>query len=250
MSGLAIITGGAHGIGQACALEMAAAGYDVVVIDRDGDGASACADAVRAAGGTAHALVMDLSDREALTGLPERLAQLGTPAILVNNAGMTRAATLADTDWALWDDHFALNVDASFACVRAVAPAMVRAGYGRIVFVSSHSALRGSARRSAYAATKAAGLGLMRVLAVELAQHSITVNAVAPGPVETPHSARTHTAARRDAWHAALPIKRYASPEDVAAAVGFLASRRAGMITGQTLAVDGGFTIAGLMTNE
>ncbi|MBS1217950.1 MAG: oxidoreductase, partial [Proteobacteria bacterium] len=123
---------------------------------------------------------------------------------------------------------------------------MIEQGGGRIVNFSSHSGLLGSSGRTAYAASKGGVNAMTRVMAVELAPHGITVNAVAPGPIDVPRSRAQHNAERRDAWHRAVPLGRYGEPEEVAAAALFLASDDASYINGQTISVDGGFTAAGL----
>jgi NAD(P)-dependent dehydrogenase (short-subunit alcohol dehydrogenase family) len=130
--------------------------------------------------------------------------------------------------------------------MQAAATAMMRAGGGRIVNISSHSAALGSAGRAAYAATKGAVNAMTRVAAVELARHGIRVNAIAPGPVDTPHSAAAHSPARRAAWLKAMPVARYTQVEEIGEIAVFLASPAADHVTGQVIAVDGGYSIAGL----
>ncbi len=154
---------------------------------------------------------------------------------------------MSDTSLAAWQSVLDLNLTAAFLCARAAARRMT-GGWGRIVNIASHSAILGSAGRGAYAASKGGMVAMTRVLAVELASRGITCNAVAPGPIETAMTAR-HDAAQRSAWLAALPIRRYGTAEEVAAAVGFLCSRDAGYITGQVLCVDGGFAAAGLLSD-
>ena len=127
---------------------------------------------------------------------------------------------------------------------------MVKIGGGAIMNVSSHSGLLGSSGRAAYAASKGGIIAMTRVMAVDLAAHNIRVNAIAPGPIDVPRNQKQHTGERREAWHRAVPLARYGTPEEIAGAAAFLASDDASYLTGQTLAVDGGFSIAGLRVKD
>jgi len=154
---------------------------------------------------------------------------------------------LADTTLAEWQRVLAINLTAPFLCAQAMLASMAGVGRARIINISSHSAQRGSIDRAAYAASKGGLDALTRVMAVELAPLGIRVNGIAPGPVDTPHSRANHSPARRRAWSRAVPLARYGHVDEIAAAVQFLASADAEFITGQVLAVDGGFTAAGLL---
>lgn len=244
---VAVVTGAGQGLGRAIASLLAEAGAAVVATDRDP--ALLAASAEDGAYGDNHILVeADVADEAQVDALFKTAAgRFQRVDILVNNAGVTTSGSLEDVSRSVWDRQIAVNATGTFLCTQAAGRLMRARGYGRIVNLSSHSGSLGSNKRAAYAASKGAVNAFTRVAAVELAAFGVTVNAVAPGPVQTPHAAATHTAERIRAWHDALPIKRYATPEEIGALVVFLASRQAGYITGQTIAVDGGFTIAGLI---
>lgn len=243
---VALVTGAAMGLGRSIAERLAAAGAAVVAADLDSDALEAAAGA-GSFGDDPLTIRADVSSSDDVRHLFSRLRDVhGSLQIAVNNAGITTGGALLDLDRETWDRQLAVNATGTFLCTREAAALMIDEGYGRIVNMSSHSGLLGSAGRAAYAASKGAVNAFTRVAAVELAEHGITVNAVAPGPILTPHARSTHSAERIEAWNRALPISRYGDADEVAALVLFLASSEAGYITGQTISIDGGFTIKGL----
>ena len=244
-SSRALVTGAASGIGRAVALRLAATGVEVIVADRDADGAEATVDAIRSRAGKARAVIVDLADQRAAEQLCGTALAGQSLEILVNAAGKAQRAALADTSVEAWNGVIDVNLTSAFLCAREAAARMT-GGFGRIVNVASHSALLGSVGRGAYAASKGGMVAMTRVLAVELGARGITCNAVAPGPIETAMTAK-HPQAQRDIWLAALPIRRYGSADEVAALIAFLCSKDAGYITGQLISIDGGFSAAGLM---
>jgi NAD(P)-dependent dehydrogenase (short-subunit alcohol dehydrogenase family) len=244
----AIVTGGANGIGREIAPQLAAAGAAVLVADRDGAGAEAVAGEIAATGGRAvgrEVDVRDPADCEALAAVAHEA--FGRLDVLVTSAGIAYSRSFLRTSLELWQETLAVNLTGTFLCCQAAAPAMVAAGGGRIITIASVSGQRGGTGRAAYGASKGGVITLTRVMAVELARYNITVNAIAPGPVETPMVAALHTAADRAAWLGSVPAKRYGTPAEVAAAAVFLASEEASYITGHVLNVDGGFGAAGVI---
>jgi 3-oxoacyl-[acyl-carrier protein] reductase len=210
---------------------------------RSAGAAEALAAEIVAAGGDAFAYQADVSDEQAVTGMVQAvLDRWGRIDILVNNAGITADAPLARLRPEQWQHVIDTDLTSVFLCCRAVIPTMQRAGYGRIVSVSSLAALAGNVGQTNYAAAKAGIIGLSRSLAREVARDGITVNVVAPGYVETDMVETVPEALR--AWALqAIAIGRFGRPEEVAAAIRFLVSPRASYITGHVLTIDGGWVM-------
>jgi 3-oxoacyl-[acyl-carrier protein] reductase len=238
---VAVITGGARGIGLGIATVLAAAGAHVVLADLDREAAGAAAAELRDRGRSAEGLQTDVTDRASVDALAARVvAAHGRIDILAANAGIYPSTAFASIDDATWDRVMDINVKGALHAAQACLPTMLTRGYGRIVFSSSITGpITGQAGFAHYGASKAAMLGLMRSIAVEVAAGGVTVNAVMPGNVETPGLADT-SEEHRARMLAAIPMGRFGTPEDVGVAVRFLASPEAGYITGQTLVTDGG----------
>jgi 3-oxoacyl-[acyl-carrier protein] reductase len=238
---VAVITGGARGIGLGIATVLAAAGAHVVLADLDREAADAAAAALRSGGRSAEGLQTDVTDRASVDALAAHVvAAHGRIDIVAANAGIYPSTDFASIDDAIWDHVMDINVKGALHAAQACLPAMLARGYGRIVFSSSITGpITGQAGFAHYGASKAAMLGLMRSIAVEVAAAGVTVNAVMPGNVETPGLADT-SEEHRARMLSAIPMGRFGTPEDVGVAVRFLASPEAGYITGQTLITDGG----------
>ncbi|HYG07282.1 MAG TPA: D-threitol dehydrogenase [Stenotrophomonas sp.] len=237
----AVVSGGAAGIGAACARLLAERGAQVAVLDRD----PGVAMRARALPGPGHLGVqVDLCQLPALRAAANAaLDGLGRIDMLVNSAGVALLGAAAALDEADWDVTLDTNLKASFFLAQAVAPAMRRQGRGRIVNLASQASVVGLPRHAAYCASKAAVVGMTRVLALEWAAAGITVNAVSPTIVETELGKRAWAGsagarARRD-----IPLRRFAQPQEVAAAVLYLLSDGAAMVTGENLVIDGGYSI-------
>jgi 3-oxoacyl-[acyl-carrier protein] reductase len=241
---VALVTGGSRGIGAAICAELGAAGAEVVVnYASAADAAEAVCAAVRAAGGTAHAVAGDVSTPEGAAGVVAHVeSEIGPIAILVCNAGITRdnlIMKLSDDDWRSVIDT---NLGGAFFTCRAVARPMLKRRGGAIVTVSSIVGVRGNAGQTNYAASKAGLIGLTKSLAKELGSRGIRVNAIAPGYIATALTDALPEPAR-DAILAGTPLGRLGEPADVARAVRFLVSDAAAFVTGDVLAVDGGLGI-------
>ena len=240
----AIVTGGSRGIGRAVCLELARGGANVVLCCAGNEAAAQeTAAGVETAGGKALALRCDVSDAAQVGALVETAVErFGRVDILVNNAGVTRDNLLLRMSEEDFDAVIAANLKGTFLCMKAVSRLMMKQRYGRIVNLSSVVGLRGNAGQVNYAASKAGVIGMTKSLARELAARGVTVNAVAPGFIETDMTAAM-TGAARSAAQGSIPMGRLGTPEDVARAVAFLAGDGAAYITGQVLAVDGGMAM-------
>ena len=245
-SRVAIVTGAARGIGEATARKLAADGLSVAVVDLDEGACANTVTAIHDAGGTALAVGADVSDATQVTAAVERItAELGAPTVLVNNAGVLRDNLLFKMSEDDWETVMAVHLRGAFLFTRAVQKHMVDAQWGRIVSLSSTSAL-GNRGQANYAAAKAGLQGFTKTLAIELGRFGITANAVAPGFIVTDMTAAT--AARvgvefeqfKEGAAAAIPVRRIGQPEDIAALASFLASEEAGFVSGQVIYVAGG----------
>ncbi len=236
----ALVTGASRGIGRAIALALAQQGADVLVhFGSNAEAAQETAREIQNLGRRAPIFRADVRDAEALKALWQAAQdELGRVDILVNNAGILKNSFLAMTSEAAWDEVCDVNLKAAFLLSKAAAKSMSRHKSGRIINISSRAAQSGDVMRSAYAASKAGLLGLTKSAARELAASNVTVNAIAPGFIET--SMTEGDEARAQAQRALVPMKRFGTAQEVAAAAVFLASDEASYITGQTFGVDGG----------
>lgn len=233
------MTGASRGIGRAIALRLAAGGATVVCVAR-GANAEATAAEITASGGVAVAHSADVTDAAAVEALIKGTVEThGRLDILVSNAGITRDQLMLRMKRADWDDVLATNLTAAFTLCQAALKPMIKQRAGRIVAISSVVGQMGNAGQANYAASKAGLIGFCKALAREVASRQVTVNVVAPGLVETDMT-RAITADAKNDWSSQIPLGRLGSPDDIAAAVGFLASDEAAYITGQVLAVNGG----------
>ncbi len=241
-----LVTGGSRGIGRAVAVALAAAGGRVLIGYRArAEAAQAVADEITAAGGTAWIHPADVSRRAEADALVAAAVERGGRLdVLVNNAGITRDTLLLRMQDDAWRDVLAADLDGAFFCLRAAAKAMLRQRRGRIVNIASVAGLVGNPGQANYSAAKAGLIGLTRTAAAELAGRQITVNAVAPGWIETEMTAATPQGARQ-AVLGRVPLGRAGTPEDVAGAVLYLVSPAAAYVTGTVLVVDGGLTMGG-----
>jgi NAD(P)-dependent dehydrogenase (short-subunit alcohol dehydrogenase family) len=243
---VALVTGAARGIGLAVAKRFLADGFCVALLDIDGDVLGKSASALDRPDATL-TLTCDVSDANAVASAVDKIERcFGRLDALVNNAGVAVFAPLMETSDADWSRVLAVNLTGPFLCTKAAVPLMRNRGGGTIVNITSISGLRASTLRSAYGTSKAGLAHLTKQLAVELSEFGIRVNGVAPGPVDTAMAKAVHSPAIRADYHDAIPLNRYGLEEELAEAVFLLCSERASYITGQVLAVDGGFDAAGI----
>jgi NAD(P)-dependent dehydrogenase (short-subunit alcohol dehydrogenase family) len=236
----AIITGAARGIGYATAQRLSTSGATIAILDRDGTAADTAASSLTASGGKAFAWKVDVTDEREVGGCVEEVkGKLGTPQILVNNAGIYPHVPFEQLDLKTWRHIVGVNLDGTFLCCSAVYPLMKAAGYGRIINFASAVVLIGLRNVSAYAAAKAGVLGFSRVLATEAGPHGITVNVVSPGLVAS-EGVMTGLESLFEHTIPTQAVKRRGEPDDIAHCIAYLASREASFITGQMVNVDGG----------
>ena len=237
---LAFVTGASRGIGRAIALELAALGATVIGSATSTAGAAGISEYLGAAGLKGRGVVLNVASEESVDrSIAEVDAREGSPTILVNNAGITRDTLLLRMKAADWDELLATNLGGVFRMSKACVRGMMKSRRGRIISISSVVGAVGNPGQANYAAAKAGVEGFSRALAREVASRGITVNVVAPGFIDTDMT-RALNEAQRTTLAAQIPLARLGAPEDIAAAVAFLASPRAAYITGQTLHVNGG----------
>jgi len=243
---VAVVTGAARGIGLAVARRFLADGHGVALLDIDAV-TLAHAAAGLAPPGRVLAIECDVAEPVQVRAAIDRAAaRFGRIDALVNNAGVAVFKPLLDTTYEEWQRVLAVNLTGPFVCTQACAPVMLAHGGGAVVNVGSISGLRASTLRVAYGTSKAALMHLTKQQAAELGARGIRVNAVAPGPVDTAMAQAVHTPDIRAGYHDAIPLNRYGTEEEIAAAVAFLCSDAASYVNGQTLAVDGGFDATGI----
>lgn len=247
MSRVAVVTGGASGMGLATARRLAAQGDRVGILDIDGAAAEQAAADIRAEGGHALGVAVDVSDRASVDTALERVrAEYGPILVMVTSAGIAPFEGFLDISPASWQRTVDVNLTGTFHCVQAAVPDMVEAGWGRIVLISSSSAQQGAPRMVHYAATKGGVIAMSRSLAKELGPKGITVNNVPPSMVDTPMSRKSEADGNLPALEtlaARIPVGRVGTGDDIAAAVVFLCSDDASYISGQTFGVNGGAVV-------
>ncbi len=243
---VAVITGGARGIGLAVARWFLAQDHRVALLDIDATTLDKTVTTL-ASPDRVLGLSCDVSAPEQVQAAIDRAAQaFGRIDALVNNAGIAVFKPIGETSFEEWRQVLSVNLDGAFLCSQACVPVMRKTGGGAIVNIASISGLRASTLRVAYGTSKAALIQLTKQQAVELGTVGIRANCVAPGPVETEMAKLVHSVAIRSDYHDVIPLERYGTTEEIAAAVGFLCSPAASYVNGQVLAVDGGFEAAGV----
>lgn len=241
-SPVAVITGAARGIGLATSKLFLAEGWRVVMVDRDEEVLHQQVDQLH----NATAQVCDVSEPEAVSTLFAAVSeQYGHVNALVNNAGVADFGRLEDTDFACWRRVMATNLDGVFLCSQAAIP-LLKINGGSIVNIASISGLRASTLRVAYGTSKAAVIQLTKQQAAELGEHGIRANCVCPGPVRTKLAMAVHTPEIIEAYHDAIPLNRYGSEVEIGHMITYLCSEKASYVTGQVIAVDGGFESTGV----
>lgn len=244
MTRVAVVTGGASGMGEATCHELARRGHKVAVLDVNGEGAQRVAEDLRAEGADALGVAADVTNRPAVEEAFAKVrSELGPVSTLVTSAGMVGFAPFIDITPESWARIIDVNLTGTFHCCQVALPDMIAANWGRIVMISSSSAQRGSPRMAHYAASKGALITLTKSLAREYAPLGITVNNIPPSGIETPmqqqSQAQGHLKSNEEIANQ-IPVGHLGTGDDIAAAVGFLCSEEAGFITGQVLGVNGG----------
>lgn len=244
---IALVTGAAKGIGAAIADRLARDGMQVLIADLDEAQARIKAGELVKAGLAAAPLLLDVGSAASVTAAFESIDKTwGRCDVVVNNAGIAKTFPFVDFPLDSWQAHLNVNVTGTLLCAQHGARMMVRNKWGRIINIASVAGMRAvGVGRTGYGTSKAAVIGLTRQMAVELAEHGVTANAIAPGPVDTPMTRVLHSPEFRQSYTDAIPMNRYGTPEEVAAAVGYLASDGAAYVTGIVIPIDGGFLASG-----
>jgi 2-hydroxycyclohexanecarboxyl-CoA dehydrogenase len=247
----AFVTGGAQGIGQGIATTLGAHGFKVAVVDLNLEAATATAKAITEAGATALAVQADVTDTASVQAAVKTVTEeLGPVEVAVNNAGWDDFMPFLKTTEDFWERILDINFKGMLRVTQAVVPGMVERGFGRVVNIGSDAGRVGSSLEAVYSGAKGGTIAFTKTLAREIATKGVTANTVCPGPTDTPALRKFADASGQEAdkviggMTRAVPMKRLALPADVAAAVAFFASDAAGYITGQTLSVSGGLTMA------
>ena len=244
----AIVTGGASGIGLATSHMLVEVGARVVVVDLDKEAGVKVVDDLLAKGGDAMFVRTDIAESAEVDAMvAATVGRFGSIEVLMHFAGIGIERHALETTREEWDRVIAVNLTGSFLVMRAVGAVMVEAGYGRIVSMSSVAGMRGGTGRTAYGASKGGVAAMTRVMALEWAGAGVTVNTLAPGPIDTALVRTMHDAETRRAYLQGVPMERYGEPEEVAAAAVYLALPQSRYITGITLPVDGGFVSSGVI---
>ncbi len=245
MARVALVTGGARGIGEAITRSLAADGHRVAVADINEEGAATTAESIGGIG-----VRMDITETASVDAAVAAVeSSVGPVEILVNNAGWDEFRPFIETDEAFWERIIEINFKGCLRTCHRIVPGMAERGYGRIVNIGSDAARVGSSMEAVYSGAKGAVVAFTKTLAREVARHGITANSVCPGPTDTPMLRQAAVIGGDmermiESLRRAVPMRRLAVPEDIAGAVSFLASDRAAFITGQTLSVSGGLTMA------
>jgi 2-hydroxycyclohexanecarboxyl-CoA dehydrogenase len=244
VSRIAVVTGGASGIGLGVARQFVADGHDVAILDRNGAGAEEAAAELQSNGARVLAVQVDVADRPSVEAAFTKVrAELGPITILVTSAGVESFDPLLEITAEKWDRIITVNLTGTFSCVQAAVPDMLAAGWGRIVTISSSSAQSGAPNMAHYAASKGGVISLTKALAVDLARNGITVNTIPPSLVDTPMARAAEAAGDFpgvDVIGPMVPLGRAGTPADIAAACSFLCSDGGSYITGQIIGVNGG----------
>lgn len=246
---MAIVTGGGQGIGRAITLRLAAEGYNVAVFDLNPEAAEATAEEGRASGSDIRVYGVDISDGDGVArAVAQAEADLGPTWLLVNNAGWDQPAPFLQTEKPLWDKIIAINLSGPLNMHKAVCTGMAERGGGRVVNIASDAARVGTSTEAVYSACKGGIIAFTKSLARELARQNVLLNAVCPGPTNTPMMQSVLGTGEqalkwKDAMVRGIPLRRMGEPEDYAGIVAFLGSEDAGFITGQTISVSGGMNM-------
>lgn len=244
---IALVTGAAKGIGAAIADKLAQDGMHVLIADLDEAQARVKAGELVKTGFSASPLLLDVGNAASVMAAFASIDKAwGRCDVVVNNAGIAKTFPFVDFPLDSWEAHLKVNVTGTLLCAQHGARMMVRKKWGRIINIASVAGMRAvGVGRTGYGTSKAAVIGLTRQMAVELAEHGVTANAIAPGPVDTPMTRVLHSPEFRQSYTDAIPMNRYGTPEEVAAAVSYLASDGAAYVTGIVIPIDGGFLASG-----